>query len=103
PGGYCTHLPEDEESRIFMTFTGSPSDVDTLAHELGHAFHSHVLKDIPRINRGYAMNVAETASTFAEQIVSEANIKAADSKAEKVSLLGAKIERATAMFMNIHA
>lgn len=103
PGGYCTHLPEFEESRIFMTFTGSPSDVDTLAHELGHAFHSHVLQDIPRINRGYAMNVAETASTFAEQIVSEATIKAATSREEKVSLLGAKIERATAMFMNIHA
>src|SRR5699024_28075 len=26
PGGYCTSLPEFEESRIFMTFTGSPSD-----------------------------------------------------------------------------
>src|SRR5699024_4501585 len=47
PGGYCTSLPEFEESRIFMTFTGSPSDASTLAHELGHAFHSHVMKDLP--------------------------------------------------------
>src|SRR5699024_3938334 len=29
-GDYCTSLTEFEESRIFMTFTGSPSDVSTL-------------------------------------------------------------------------
>src|SRR5690625_3957899 len=103
PGGYCTNLPEFEESRIFMTFTGSPSDTSTLAHELGHAFHSHVMKDLPTLNRGYAMNVAETASTFAETIISDATVKNAQSKAEKAALLGAKLEGATAMFLNIHA
>ena len=69
PGGYCTELPEFQESRIFMTFTGSNSDASTLAHELGHAFHSHVMNDLPRLNQHYAMNVAETASTFAETII----------------------------------
>ena len=68
PGGYCEELPEFEESRIFMTFTGSSSDTSTLAHELGHAFHSFVMKDLPTLNRNYAMNVAETASTFAETL-----------------------------------
>src|SRR5690625_1746346 len=103
PGGYCTNLPEFEESRIFMTFTGSPSDVSTLAHELGHAFHSDVMKDLPQLNRRYAMNVAETASTFAETIIDNAAINRATSDAEKVSLLASKLEVATAMFLNIHA
>src|SRR5690625_764172 len=103
PGGYCTSLPEFEESRIFMTFTGSPSDVSTLAHELGHAFHSFAMKDLPRLNRGYAMNVAETASTFAETIIDNAAINSAKSDEEKISLLAAKLETATAMFLNIHA
>lgn len=103
PGGYCTSLPEFEESRIFMTFTGSPSDVSTLAHELGHAFHSHVMKDLPYYNQGYAMNVAETASTFAETIIGNATVKNAQSDEEKVALLAAKLEGATAMFLNIHA
>lgn len=102
PGGYCTKLPEDEESRIFMTFTGSSSDVGTLAHELGHAFHSEVMKDMPAMNRRYAMNVAETASTFAETIISNATIEQAETDEEKVALLNTKIERATAMFLNIH-
>src|SRR5699024_2146296 len=80
-----------------------PSDTSTLAHELGHAFHSHVMKDLPMLNRGYAMNVAETASTFAETIINNATLKNAASKEEKISLLASKLEGATAMFMNIHA
>jgi oligoendopeptidase F len=103
PGGYCTELPEFQESRIFMTFTGSNSDASTLAHELGHAFHSHVMNDLPRLNQHYAMNVAETASTFAETIISNATVANAKSKEEKISLLNAKMENAIAMFMNIHA
>ncbi|WP_367183393.1 M3 family oligoendopeptidase [Sporosarcina sp.] len=103
PGGYCTSLPEFEESRIFMTFTGSPSDASTLAHELGHAFHSHVMKDLPELNQGYAMNVAETASTFAETIIADATVKNAATDEEKISLLANKLEGATAMFLNIRA
>ncbi|WP_153721137.1 M3 family oligoendopeptidase [Sporosarcina cascadiensis] len=103
PGGYCTSLPEFEESRIFMTFTGSPSDASTLAHELGHAFHSYVMKDLPEMNQGYAMNVAETASTFAETIIADATVKNAATDEEKISLLANKLEGATAMFLNIRA
>ncbi|MFC4402280.1 M3 family oligoendopeptidase [Gracilibacillus xinjiangensis] len=103
PGGYCTSLPEINESRIFMTFTGSSADTSTLAHELGHAFHTHVMKDLPSLNRNYAMNVAETASTFAETIIANATIANAQSDKEKISLLNTKLENATAMFMNIHA
>ena len=103
PGGYCADLPETGESRIFMTFSGSADNVSTLAHELGHAFHSHVMRDLPVFNREYAMNVAETASTFGEMIISDATIKAADSKEEKINLLDNKNSRAATMFMNIQA
>lgn len=102
PGGYCTELPEWEESRIFMTFTGSPNDASTLAHELGHAFHSFVMRDLPDLNRNYAMNVAETASTFAETIIGNATLTNAKTNEEKVTLLNAKMENAIAMFLNIH-
>lgn len=103
PGGYCTSLPEFDESRIFMTFTGSPSDASTLAHELGHAFHSHVMNDLPALNQNYAMNVAETASTFAETIINNATVANAKTKEEKITLLNTKMENAIAMFLNIHA
>lgn len=103
PGGFCTSLPKNEESRIFMTFSGSMSNVATLAHELGHAFHTYALRPAHYLNRSYAMNVAETASTFAEMIVADAAVKNAETTQEKISLLEDKIQRSVAFFMNIHA
>ena len=74
-----------------MTFGNSINEVATLAHELGHAFHSSVMWDLPSLNREYAMNVAETASTFAELIVADATLKEAKSDVEKINLLDTKM------------
>ncbi|MDM5211612.1 M3 family oligoendopeptidase [Peribacillus sp. NJ4] len=103
PGGFCTGFPLNKQSRIFMTYSGTPSNVSTLAHELGHAFHSYAMRDIHPLNRSYAMNVAETASTFAEMVVSDAAVKEAASEEEKLVLLEDKIQRSVSLLMNIHA
>ncbi|ASA24001.1 M3 family oligoendopeptidase [Paenibacillus donghaensis] len=103
PGGFCVSFPESKESRIFMTYSGTASNVSTLAHELGHAYHSYLLKDLPAFSQNYAMNVAETASTFAEIIVSDAQVKAATDVEEKLALLEVKIQNSIAFFMNIHS
>jgi len=103
PGGYCTGMPLSNQSRIFMTYSGTMSNVSTLAHELGHAFHSYALRPVHWMNRQYAMGVAETASTFAEMIVADAAVKEAQTPEEKLSLLEDKIQRSVAFFMNIHA
>ncbi|MBP2077964.1 M3 family oligoendopeptidase [Oceanobacillus polygoni] len=103
PGGFCTSFPDSEQTRIFMTYSGTSSNISTLAHELGHAYHQHVMNDVNGLNQRYAMNVAETASTFAEMIVADASVKSAQTKAEKRSLLEDKIQRSVAFFMNIHA
>ncbi|WP_181186283.1 M3 family oligoendopeptidase [Alkalicoccus urumqiensis] len=103
PGGFCTSFPIREQSRIFMTYDGSASNVATLAHELGHAYHQHVMNDLPQLSQNYAMNVAETASTFAEMIVADASVKQADTKEEKIQLLDDKLNRSIAFFMNIHS
>ena len=103
PGGFHTFFPESSQSRIFMTYSGTPSNVSTLAHELGHGFHTYAMRDMHLLNRNYAMNVAETASTFAEMIVSDASVKNSKSKEEKLSLLEDKIQRSVALLMNIHA
>lgn len=103
PGGFCTGFPESGQSRIFMTYSGTPSNVSTLAHELGHAFHSFAMKDVHTFNKYYAMNVAETASTFAEMIVADAAVKNANSDQERLALLEDKIQRSVAFYMNIHA
>ena len=103
PGGFCTSFPVSGQSRIFMTYSGTPSNVSTLAHELGHAFHSYALKNVHPLKRGYAMNVAETASTFAEMIVADASVKNAKSDKERLPLLEDKVQRSVALLMNIHS
>lgn len=103
PGGFCTSIPSRQQSRIFMTYTGSPDDMSTLAHELGHAYHSHVLKDEPYFLRSYPMNLAETASTFAEAILGERRLAEATDPARKLGLLNSMLSDSVAFLMNIHA
>ncbi|SEN86141.1 M3 family oligoendopeptidase [Paenibacillus sp. OV219] len=102
PGGFCTAFPKSGQTRIFMTYSGTASNVSTLAHELGHAYHQHVMNDLPPLAQEYAMNVAETASTFAEMIVSDSVLKAATDRSEKLALLDDKIHSAVSFFMDIH-
>lgn len=68
-GAYCIGFPVQKESRILSNFNGRYSDVTTLAHELGHAYHQEVIKDLPYAQTQYPMTLAETASIFAETIV----------------------------------
>jgi pepF/M3 family oligoendopeptidase len=102
-GGFCTDFPLSKETRIFMTYSGTPSNVSTLAHELGHAYHSELVFDLPPWNQAYAMNVAETASTFAEALVNDALLKNASTDEEKLALLDARLQNAVAFCMNIRA
>lgn len=71
PGGFCTTSLLSKESRIFMTYGGSLGDVMTLVHETGHAYHSYILGDMRTYRRFYPMTLAETASTFAEMLLTE--------------------------------
>ncbi|MBT9134110.1 MAG: Oligoendopeptidase F, plasmid [Firmicutes bacterium] len=103
PGAFCTTFPEKQESRVFMTFSGTMSNVTTLAHELGHAYHQSVMNELPPFAQQYAMNVAETASTFAEVAVGDAALALAGSQAEKITLMEDKLQRAATLLMNIQA
>ncbi len=103
PGGFCTSFPVSKQTRIFMTFGGTLDNVSTLAHELGHAYHQHVMNDLPELLQDYAMNVAETASTFAEMIVSAAAVKLAKNREQKLALLENKVQNTVTFFMNIQA
>ena len=101
PGAFCTSFPEKRESRVFMTFSGTMGNVSTLAHELGHAYHQSVMNDLPPMAQQYAMNVAETASTFNEVTVSDAAVRFAKTPEEKVVLIEDKLQRAVQLLMNI--
>ena len=70
-GAYDEDFPKGHQSRILTNFTGTFSDIITLAHELGHAYHFSCMKGKPAAFFDYPMTLAETASTFAETIVKQ--------------------------------
>ena len=102
-GAFCASIHAIGESRILTNFDGSFSDVVTLAHELGHAFHNRCIHDHRPLNLGYSMPVAETASTFNECVVMNAAIAAAKDKEEKIALIESQLQDATQIICDIYS
>jgi oligoendopeptidase F len=103
PGAFCAQFPARHQSRIFMTYDGSIDNVMTLAHELGHAYHNAVVQELPMMAQNYRMNVAETASTFAEWLVSDCFLEEEMPHAQKRVWLYEKINRSCLFLLNIQA
>jgi oligoendopeptidase F len=102
PGGFCTSSMLSKESRIFMTFNESLGDVLTLAHESGHAFHGHFMRDVRPYARGYPMTLAETASTFGEQVLMNGLLDdPAMSDAQKAMMLDVEIGHGAVYLLDI--
>lgn len=79
-GAFCENLGWIKQSRIITNYADTLSDVITVAHELGHAYHGMMIEDQQPLNREYCMPLAETASTFNENIMYNALINDADPK-----------------------
>lgn len=102
-GAYCTGFQKRREPRVFMTYMGSNSDISTLAHELGHAYHSWVMRDMPRAQTRYPMTLAETASTFSETLLHDVLLEKAQTREEKIEFAWGEIEGAASFLLNIPA
>ena len=100
-GAYCTKFAATRTPLVFMTWSGSRSDLMTLAHELGHAFHNWVMKDMPLCQTRYPMTLAETASIFAENIVRDHLLQQAQTRNEKLEMLWEELSSSLALMVNI--
>ena len=85
-GAFCHNLHSLKQSRFLLNYGDELGDIMTMAHELGHGFHSECLNQELALNADYPMPIAETASTFCETIVKKAAIKEAPLK-EKIMIL----------------
>ncbi|MEH8157834.1 M3 family oligoendopeptidase [Aeromonas veronii] len=102
-GAYCTKFAEPVEPRVFVTYAGTMDNVITLAHELGHAWHNWVIRDLPMSQRRYPMTLAETASIFAETLVRSALFEQAQSPEEQLAIAWAEADGAATFLINIPA
>ena len=102
-GAFCAGVECIGQSRILTNFDGSFSDVVTLAHELGHAFHNLCIRHHRPLNMDYSMPVAETASTFNECVVMASAIGKAADKAEQLALIESQLQDATQIICDIYS
>ena len=102
-GAFCAGVACLGESRILTNFDGMFTDVVTLAHELGHAFHNQCIRDHRPLNRDYSMPVAETASTFNECVVMAAAIKEAKDDDERLALIESQLQDAAQIICDIYS
>lgn len=99
-GAYDIYMPKIKESRVFANFDGTYDGVSTFAHELGHAWHDHIVSEKPAFLRGYPMTLAETASIFSEFIVFKGAVEEADDD-QKVAIIEQFVQSACQVCVDI--
>jgi oligoendopeptidase F len=78
---------------VFMNYQNSLDNLSTLAHEYGHALHSHYAMTFqPYHNYRYVPFLAEVASTCNEALLSDYLVANAKDDAEKIGILAAELE-----------
>ncbi len=92
-GAFCSYVTPDLHPYVLMNFHGTPRDVMTLAHELGHGVHAYFAQQ----QHGYLtwaapLTLAETASVFGELLVFDMLKQSLKNPRERLALLTAKIE-----------
>ena len=100
-GAFCMPVGDDV-SRVLMNFDHSSDAVQTLAHELGHAFHNTQLAGRTEFQRRTPRALAETASILCETIVADA-LRASSSASTELALLNTELSGAQQVVVDIHS
>lgn len=99
-GAFCSGVHPLRMSYVMANFEGSYASVSTLAHELGHAYHSSCLNDASVLMSDYPMPLAETASIFNETLLMEKTLETADD-ATRITLLEQQLGDAAQVVVDI--
>ena len=100
-GAFCMSLVGDR-SLVSLNFDGSFRSVQTLAHELGHAYHNVNLAERTPYQRATPMALAETASIFCETLMVERGLAAAAPE-ERLPLLEGDLQSTCQIVVDIHS
>ena len=78
---------------VKMNYQDDAEDLSTLAHELGHAIHSHLaMTTQPYVTAGYVPFIAEIASTLNEKLLSDYLLAHAKDDDERLAVLERLVE-----------
>jgi oligoendopeptidase F len=95
-GAFCYTASPTLTPWVMVNYTGKARDVATLAHELGHAIHGMLSADRSPLNFDPTLPLAETASVFAEMMLTDRFLEQEDDPAVRRDLLATAIDNAYA-------
>jgi oligoendopeptidase F len=91
-GAFCATVLPSQTPWVLMNYTGKVRDVATLAHELGHAIHSMMAADHSVLTQHAALPLAETASVFAEMLLTDRLLEEEQNPLVKREILAAAVD-----------
>ena len=98
-GAFCMSPGPGYTPYILHSFTGRIRDLATMAHELGHAIHAQLAAHHNVLSFHASLPLAETASTFAEMLVTDMLLAAETDPAVEINLLMEQLDDAYATIM----
>lgn len=91
-GAFCVYWLLNQPTYVLLNHTDTLRDVQTLAHEMGHAINDELMrKKQNALNFGTPVATAEVASTFMEDFVLQEVLKTADEETQ-FGLMLAKLD-----------
>lgn len=91
-GAFCATVLPSQTPWVLMNYTNKVRDVATLAHELGHAVHSMLAEEHPILTQHSALPLAETASVFAEMLLTDRLLEEETDPLVRRELLAAAVD-----------
>ncbi len=94
-GAYCASWFKGKSAFILLSYEGDLREIYTLSHELGHAIHDYLsTRQQTFFNLHPGAAGAESASIFAELLMTDLLIKKAETKEEKMVILAHVLDEA---------
>ncbi len=91
-GAFCSYTVPSVHPYVMLNYTSRPTDVLTLAHELGHGLHAYLARRQGPFHQSTPLTLAETASVFGETVVFGRLLGEAPDPAARLSLLAANLD-----------
>lgn len=95
-GAFCFTGDPQITPWVLVNYTGKANDVATLAHELGHAIHNQMAADHSILTYHPSLPLAETASVFAEMLLTDRLLREEGDPAVRRDILAKAVDDAYA-------
>ena len=98
-GAFCATILPRFTPWVLVNYTGKVRDISTLAHELGHAIHSMLASDHSVLTQHPSLPLAETASVFAEMLMTDRLLAQEQDPVTRREILAAAVDDVYATVM----